>query len=75
MRNDKHIFNHIYCNQMTNSKPNIEEFKLYMKEIIDIEHYVARLQGKEEKWVENGQHFGRNGMLRVALKKSTTRTR
>ena len=42
---------------MTNSKLNIEEFKLYMKEIINIEHYVARLQGNEEKCVEKWSTF------------------
>ena len=60
---------------MTNLKSNIEEIKLYMKEVMNIEHYVARLQGKEEKWVEKWSTFREEWHVEGRPPKNTTRTR
>ena len=48
---------HIYYKKMTNSKPNIVDYIIYMKGIISVEHYIAKLQGKEEKCTEKWSTF------------------
>ena len=48
---------HIYYQKINNSRPNIVEFKIYMKKIISIEQYSARLHGKVEKCTEKWSTF------------------
>ena len=48
---------HIYYKKLINSKPNIKEFKVYMKEVMNMEYYVARLQSKEEECIEKWSGF------------------
>ena len=40
---------HIYFKKVTNSHPNIDDFKVYLHDIVKTEKYMARLKDSEEE--------------------------